>query len=355
MHDPRISLLALLLAAALTAGCETVVEVSPPHHTSQLVAQSFFSPDSVWAVRVTSTVPYASPEAPAYVDDASIEVWEGNRLVATPTLADSGTYVASGSGPVLGRTYTLRVSAPGYAPTEGSDALPLPPPVTAFRDTLVRPADSLSRRRITRVEITLEDPPGQDNHYGLLVVQARWSEHRRTGERKLLPPTLFTFESDDPALGESVFDFLNTEKTLYREAFFTDGLFDGSTYTLDFDVQYDAPRAGADVVIRRLLAVVMLSVSEDFYRYWETASRQAFTNENPFAEPLRVHANMTAGFGVFAGFQYRIHPLGAGDISVGGYTLGDLCRLVGGQLPICASRRFLGPDLAPSESTGRNG
>ena len=80
---------------------------------------------------------------------------------------------------------------------------------------------------------------------------------------------------------------------------------------------------------------MLLSTTEAFYRHWTTASRQAFTNENPFAEPLRVHSNLTGGFGVFAGFRYRILPLGIGDLDVGGYTLADLCRLVGGRLPVC--------------------
>lgn len=331
-------MLILLLAAMLLGACETVVDVAPPPHDQQLVAQGFFTPDSLWIVRVTHTVGYTSPEAPGFVDDATVEVWQEGQLRAQLALADSGTYAVSGNGPTMDKRYTLRVSAPGYPSIEGSDALPLPAPVVAFNETVIGPADStVSRRRLTQIAITLEDPPDVDNYYGLLVVQARWSEDRLTGQVNPLPPSLFVFESDDPALGESAFDFLDTEKTLYYEAFFTDGLFNGSTYTLDFDVQYDTPHPDAQVVVRRVLAVVLLSVSEDFFRYWKTAGRQALTNENPFAEPLRVHSNMTGGFGIFAGFQYRVFPLGAGSVNVAGYGLSDLCGLVGNSLPICGA------------------
>lgn len=328
-------LLWLLSVALLGIGCETVVDVPPPDHEPRLVAQSFFSADGGWTVQVTRTVPYASAASPAYVDDATVEVWDGDRRIATPQRADSGTYVARGGRATQGLTYTLRVEAPGYPPIEGRSTLPPPPAVTAFRDTLVPPADALSRRRITQVALTLADPPDVRNRYGLLVVQARWSEDQMTGQRTPLPPSLFTFESNDPALGESDFDFLNTGTTRYREAFFTDGLFDGSTYTLDFDLQYDLPRDEAEVVIRRAFAVVLLSVTDDFYQYRKTASEQSVANENPFAEPLRVHSNMTGGLGVFAGFQYHIFALEGSDIDLGGTTLADLCQLVGGQLPIC--------------------
>ncbi len=328
----------LLTTVMLFCACETIVDVTPPPHEDRLVAQGFFTPDSLWVVRVTNTVGYSSPEAPGFVDDATVEVWEEGHPRAQLAWADSGTYAVTGSGPVMDTRYTLRVSAPGYPPVEGSDVLPLPVPVTAFNETVVHIGDStVSRRQLTQIEITLDDPPDVDNYYGLMVVQARWIEDRTMGQVTPLPPSLFIFESDDLALGESAFDFLNTEKTFYLEAFFTDGLFNGSTYTLDFDIQYDTPNPIADVVVRRVLAVVLLSVSEDFFRYWKTAGRQALTNENPFAEPLRVHSNMTGGFGVFAGFQYRIFPLGASSVGVGGFGLSDLCRLVGNALPICGA------------------
>ena len=99
-----------------------------------------------------------------------------------------------------------------------------------------------------------------------------------------------------------------------------------------FDFQYDESRPDAPVELGRVFGVVLLTVSDDFYAYWTTASRQVFTNENPFAEPLRVASNMSRGFGVFAGFQYRLYPLRAGTLSA---TADSLCGLVAGRLPIC--------------------
>ena len=131
--------LLLFLGMALLAACETVVDVPAPPHVPQLAAQSFFAPDSLWVVRVTSTVPYASPAAPAFVDDAIVEIWDGDRLIARPAPADSGLYVGTGEGAAMGRTYTLRVAAPGYASVEGHDVLPPPPQVAAFREMPAQP------------------------------------------------------------------------------------------------------------------------------------------------------------------------------------------------------------------------
>ena len=337
MSRIRHRLLLVLLAATLAAGCETVVDVPPPEHTPQLVVQSFFAGDSIWSARVTHTVPYLSEERPGFVDDATVEVWEGGRPLVTPTRVDSGTYVAIGPVPDPERPYTLRVEAPGYPSVEGTDRLPAAPPVAALRDTTLMPSGPDALRRLTRVRLTLDDAPGPD-YYGLMVVQALWRERRSTGEREPLPPSLFTFLSSEPVLGEGELDFLDTDQSRYRHAFFTDGLFDGTTYTLDFDLVYGAPDPEAEVVVRRAFAVVVLTVSEDFYRYWQTSDRQERTNENPFAEPLRVHSNLEGGFGIFAGYRARVFPLSEDATGTDAVDLRSLCRLAEDPPPMCSSR-----------------
>jgi hypothetical protein len=324
-----IALLSLL-------SCETVVDVPPPPHTPQLVAQGFFTPDSLWIVRVTRTTPFTAATPPAFLQDASVEVWEDGQLLARPALTDSGTYVAAGRGAQPGHTYTLRVSAPDHVSIEGHDRLPAPPEVTAFHEQVIPPLDSTTRRYRTRVEVTLQDPPAEDNYYGLLVVQARWSVDPATGQVLPLLPSLFPFESEDAALEESALDVLNQDAHTYLEAFFSDDPFQGNAHTFAFDLQYDAPIPGAGLEIQRAWAVVLLSVSEDLYRYWKTAGQQALTNENPFAEPLRVHSNMTNGFGVFAGFQYRLYPLTQSSTAL---LPGIWCAQVGPGLPICGGTR----------------
>lgn len=332
--EGRLLLAGLLLTVAMGA-CETVVDVQPPEHEPKLVAQGFFSPDSLWVVRVSHSVPFTASGPPELVDSATVEIRQGDRVVARPTRADTGTYVARGRGARQDRPYRVTVKAPGFPTIEGSDSLPAPPPVTAFQTTPIEPADPSSRRQITQVSLTLDDPPDPKNYYGLLVLQARVKENRKTGQITRMPPSLFPFRSDDPALGESLIGDLNTEKTRYREAFFPDDPFDGTTRTLSFTIQYDAPHPDANVVIHRGFAVALLSVSTDFYRYWETANEQSIVSNNPFSEPLRVHSNMENGLGVFAGFQYRLFPVGADTLGAGGIQLRDLCRFLGNRLPLC--------------------
>lgn len=328
-------LLLALIATLNLSGCETVVDVQPPEHEPKLVAQSFFSPDSLWVVRVSRSVPFTASGPPEFVDSATVKVWDGNQVVARPTRSDTGTYVARGRGAEKGNKYRLTVDAPGFPTIEGRDALPPPPPVTSFQTTSLEPADTSSRRQITRIDVTLDDPPNPDNFYGLLVVQARAKVNRQTGQITPMSPSLFPFQSEDQVLGENPLGALNTDATQYREAFFPDDPFDGNSQTITFTIQYDAPAPDANVVIRRVFAAALLSVSSDFYHYWETANEQAVVNNNPFAEPLRVHSNLDGGLGVFAGFRYRLFPVGADSLGVTRLQLGDLCRFLSSRLPLC--------------------
>jgi len=313
-----------------------VVDVPVPPHESQLVAQSFFSPGSPWSVRVTHSVGYTSPDRPGLIDDATVEIWANDQLVERLPRSNAGTYVSQAALPQADTRYTVRIAAPGYTTTEGHDALPSPVPVTHFQETVVQDgADTNAQRRILNLRITLDDLADEDNFYGLGILQGRWIEDRQSGTVTLLPPSLFGFESNDPVFGESAFAFLDTEKSYYREAFFSDDLFAGRTHTLDLDIQYDATPPDAQVIVRRVFTVIVLSISEDFFRYLKTASNQSLTNENPFAEPLRVHSNMTNGFGVFAGFQHRAFPLSVDSVGTAPITSADLCRLAGLTHPIC--------------------
>jgi hypothetical protein len=301
-------ILAITLAS-LTGGCETVVDVDVPQANPRLVAQGFFTADSLWAVRIHESAPFTSPAAPRLIENAVVEITGSGEAPLQLIRTDSGIYTGRGFVPRAGQRYSLHAAAPGLPPTTGADVLPAAPAIVGYAAVLsARDVGIRSSRHVVEVKMTLEDPPNEPNRYGLLVIQARLSENKVSNQWRLLPPSLFLFESDNPAFGQPDFGFLDMEKEQYLAAFFTDETFDGQTYGLDFSFQYDLAGPDADLVTHRAFGIVVLSVSEHFYSYWKTAVRQAFTNENPFAEPLQVHSNMSAGPGIFAGFQFQVYP-----------------------------------------------
>ena len=299
--------LPVLLAAGLLAACETVVEVKLPPHEARLVAHSLFEPDSLWRVHVSTTIASTGLQDPHFVDEATVEIWDGGLLVERLLPIGQGTFTSATNKPAPEKTYSLRVTAPGFGVSEGAGAVPPAAHVTDFEQQLVDEIKGETFvRRTERIELTVEDPADARNYYGLQVLQDRRLINNATGEIILLPRNSLSFASNDPALGDP--DVFN-EKTSYNEAVFNDDLFDGRSYTFDFEIEYTIDLRERDVKIERSFEVVFRAMSEDYFRYWKTVELQNDVGDNPFAEPVRVHSNMTGGFGIFAGYRTEVFPL----------------------------------------------
>ena len=296
--------------AVLLGACETVVEVPLPEHEAQVVAQSFFAPDSLWKVQVSNTVSFTSLAEPVGVVDATVEIWEGERLVERLPHRGAGTYASAARTPERGKQYTLRVSAPGHADAEGQARLPEPPQVVAFKQYPIE-IDTLIGLHVTRFEIELADPPGEDNFYGLQLRQQIEIINYNASEVTTTPWRRSSFASKDPVFNDS--DVFDPEIRFYQDALFNDDFFAGRTYTLEFEIRYTDRGTDPNIEVNRSFQIFFQSVSEDYFRYWKTAELQDQVGENPFAEPVQVHSNMTNGFGIFAGYRFEAWAYSAGS------------------------------------------
>ena len=111
-------------------------------------------------------------------------------------------------------------------------------------------------------------------------------------------------------LGDPLPNPLDPDAPVYCQALFDDRPFEGASRTVAFEFAYDdPPPAPTGPSVRRAFTVVLLSLSDDLYRYAQTAPEQALFGDNPFAKPLRVHSNMSNGLGVFAGSQPTAYPV----------------------------------------------
>ena len=295
-------------AALLLAACETVVEVKLPPHEAQLVAHSLFGLDSLWFVNVSTTISSTGAQDPRLADEATVEIWEGERLVERLSPIGRGIFTSATNAPAPEKTYTLRVAAPGFAVSEGSGAVPLAARITAFEQHIEdQRIDEVYMLRTVRIKLTVDDPSGVQNYYGLQVLQDRRLIDKETGEIHVLPQSNLRFVTNDPSLGEQ--DIFESEKTRHKEAIFNDDLFHGQRHTFDFEIEYAINLREREVEVERSIRVVFMAVSEDYFLYRKTVKLQNSVADNPFAEPVHVHSNMTGGPGIFAGFRAEVFPL----------------------------------------------
>ena len=283
----------LLLLLALSA-CEQVIEPDLPEHTPRLVLQAFFTADSTWVAFVGRSVGILEPmpEREMAVADATVELLKEGRVIdELKFFQRDRVYVWEKGALQAGESYLLRVSAPGFAAIEATDAIPTPVP-TEIVSYLTRPSvrsDSRIKGDIS-IKLEIQDPPGETNYYQIRMF-AFFRSERLEG----------SFSTQDPSIiADNAADEPFTE--FYTAPFFKDTLFDGQTHEIELSSNYNVPE-------HTRLFLQILDISETYYEYVKSAELHEFTQENPFAEPVSVYSNVENGYGIFAGYSSQIFEL----------------------------------------------
>lgn len=296
-----LGLLAMLLGA-----CETTLDVNFPDQSPRITVNSFFRPGADWEIHLSEARSLADGrDAIRAIENATAEILEDGEVLTALSNAGGGLYRSSRHQPRADKTYTLRVSAPGYEHIEAIDTVPALLPVefayeTAFYDTSAVDVD---------VSIHLTDPPAENNYYRLFV----HAQYRDEATRELFTYT-HAFQTDDEAiLAEDHDPYEIEENNTLSDAVFSDALFDGEPHIISLHLRpalkIIIPVAGMSQA-RRLtrIQLYLYSLSPAYYGYATTYDLHEEVRDNPFAEPVRVYTNVQNGFGIFAGFtRYRLN------------------------------------------------
>lgn len=272
---------------AVTAGCETVVDVDIETRPAELVVTSLFTPDEPWRVLVQRTVGTQEVAAfPVVVEDATVTIRGDDGSFVALSHKGGGFYHAGNSFPRAGITYTLHVAAAGFRMVEAVDRLPAPAVVAE-----VRVDDDQETKRI---DIEIRDDGEARNFYELSVLNNRYLYQ--------VPFTLLNAELEDQIRSLDPGDLFEPELTTpyVHRALIHDDSFDGKTFAFRLETDgFHGVREDATIYIR--------TVSEAYYLYERTLLLQQDTENNPFVEPVRIQSNIRSGQGIFAGYSLHTH------------------------------------------------
>ena len=303
-----LPLIGFISGLLVCAGCETTVQVDLPPHESQLVVDGFFTPDSLWQVRLSNTVSFTGTTEPSVVDNAIVEIWTNNQKLTTLASIGEGRYQSASSPSALPGQYTIKIQADGFEAVEGVGVMPPEMKRASLTHQLVQKEDE--GRLEIRFELTLQDPPGSINYYSLIVFQQLVADIN--GEILTYPFHQSTFKTNDPVLRDG--DFFDTEPIYLNQATFDDNLINGRSYELDFALDLFQQNTD-EASYKHTFNVVLLEMSEDMFTFRQTAERQSEAENDPFSEPVQVYSNMSNGFGIFAGYRAQVFPITVEDVN----------------------------------------
>lgn len=245
---------------------EKEVDLKIPPHERQLVVECYLEPGKPYRLMLTESVGFFDGPDTPFVDGALVIISHG------------------GTSDTLSNTFALdfqdfkvyNYSSPAIVPENYTDEFTL-----YVRDLQGRELRG-STKMLQPVQFSsLKASYDADSMAALLV---QWPDER--GRENFYQ---FTMHEDSLIVGEESENGLEFSFTV------DDRIGDGEDFTLSTFFDYKK----GDMLI-----CTVYHLTEECWRYYETAALSADANGNPFANPVTIYSTVEGGFGVFTGLNY---------------------------------------------------
>jgi len=280
--------------------CEEPVELDMEVFESQVVISSNFSPSQPFHISLSKNKDVFTNSPVEFISDAEVQILDGQGALLN-TLTFKKDVVAPYYGltnfrPESNVNYQLSINVPGFSTILAQDKAPNP---VALRSIQVDSVDFIGADEnlyAINIQTSLADPSKETNYYHLKLyykaVSGRTDPNGFTGDMQthLRPISPLVSNEENPSV---IFDIDKSG------VLFTDEGFNGQLISLQFDALLDKTIAGEFPKIVGELR----TVSNSYYQYHTSLSRQLDNQDRPFAEPITVFSNIENGLGIFAGFS----------------------------------------------------
>ena len=278
-----IGLMALGVFACAFLACEKEIEYKGEAGESLLVINQLIDKDSTFSVEIERSVFFLENNmTDTHISDASVTVTNlTNGSFETVTSGMNGVYDFTMTA-IEGHEYEVTASKSDYPTASAKTVVPsMIPLLSVDTSTYIDPE---YQETIMRATLKWNDPAGK-NYYVLTVSSEQLGG---VGENRI------SLESTDL----SIINGDDIDGTSYGSMFaLDDDFFDGSQKELRIELPAPSPLYNEGMYFR------LYHCTEDTYRYLVSAEKDMISGGGgPFSEPVKVHANVTDGYGIFSAF-----------------------------------------------------
>lgn len=214
---------------------------------------------------------------------ATVNAFENGTLVGSLTEISAGKY-ALPFLPSVGKQYKIDANYKSLPQVSATTSIPKIPENSEVITSEVQIGDLYP----FLINIQFDDNPNSRDYYQILLV------YRQEGVEYDI---ILSFITNSEVLRNSEGDVGDSEFYHYNNALFSDDLFNGNRVNI--------PIRSADYIEGGEFYLRIMSVSEDYYLYRNTAISQFQVNGDPFSQPVMIYSNVENGYGVFAGYSYQ--------------------------------------------------
>ena len=286
------------LVAIFCGACEKVIDISVPDKERKIVLNALLNPDSLVSVQLTQSKSILENNNLLLLEDADVELFEDDQLVGSLEYSGYGVYGMRGFQPQKEKTYRLEVKHPVLAAVRTE--VKLPPLVPILKVDTAKYQDEYDNDRYS-LNVSISDPPGQDNFYALsIAITSRvfdWNTQELTDSTETFMIYFHSVDHGD-ILGS---DIVQNDVNYYIDdkLFIADDLFDGQDHEFALAIDYYFLEFKSDTI---LLDVRLDHIDPSYYFYSVSKRKYYQADGNPFSEPVQVYNNVENGFGIMSGY-----------------------------------------------------
>lgn len=296
-HSLLLTFAALILMAST---CERPVDLTVEEPDPMLVVVSNFSDQRVLQVQVSKNIDALNGANIEYVRDANVELFEEDQFIERLNLIDPEDkppfYTTYELKPKVGVRYTIRVEVANFKTIIAQSSIPPQiqiQNIEASNVSIIHGSDNIKDYEYD-ISLSFIDPARSKNFYHLKFYQQIHKFELRMQER-------FITHSALKEISFSPVNDNNDQLAYFRGGvLFADGLLDGQSISYSFPLRSSIR---SDNELLGKVYAELRAVSEEYYLYHSSLSRQRGNLGVPFTEPVIVYDNIENGQGIFAGYS----------------------------------------------------
>ncbi|MEM6397253.1 MAG: DUF4249 domain-containing protein [Bacteroidota bacterium] len=283
--------------------CEEPVELELDIPEPQMVLLSNFFPDEFVEVQLSATQSILTTGEYTPIEGATVRLLIGDETVEVLQQVEGRDgqlpyYTTLDFQPRAGVRYTIHANASGYVPVSAVSSIPEPVPITSFQQLsshLDSQEDGSSLFHLS-FELDYEDPEIFDDYYHLKLLQ-------EVEELKIVPnvgDTVVINRRLEPIL----FPFNNQENSWIPAILRSGGGVLIKNKPFDPLLELNVTQEFVNLERPGRLFVELRVVSDDYYNFQSSLSRQRQNGNLPTVDAVEISNNVTNGQGVFAGYNF---------------------------------------------------
>jgi len=286
--------LSLILTLYLLSSCEKELNFDLPKENPKITVNALFSNLSYWKMRLSSNASVNKQSNTFvdnaidtllfdYIENAEVLIYEDNILLTKLYYIGKGTYIDSLLYPKAGKSYTLKVSAPGYPSITATEKLP---------DKLIYNSKKIGVDSTTNegyFNFSIQKPNEKSYYFSQIHFK----------QTKYFKADSTIFYDSWQKYEQLTFPYLAKDYIYYQDFnLFSDDNFP-NTENIEFQANYNQniPIYETEEALK---CVNLGRCSPNFYQFIKDFNN--YTTESQFFdEPTGIYSNIDGGYGIFAG------------------------------------------------------